>query len=84
MTTKSILPSRKLTFIIRDSAPFFNLQEPVSHRTVQIDLTTEQLDKLKLYSHSSQGFGENTVYFYEEISMIINELEGENHDQSGD
>lgn len=41
-------PSRKLRVIIRDPAPLVVLSEPVAHRSVEIELTDEQLDKLRL------------------------------------
>lgn len=38
----------KLIVIIRDPAPLAVLQEPVSHRRVEITLTPEQIEHLQL------------------------------------
>ena len=38
----------KLTVIIRDERPFIHLQEPCKYRTVHIELTNEQIDKLNM------------------------------------
>ena len=60
------LPKAHLTFVIRNDAPLFLLEEPVTHRFVQIELTEAQREKLKLhYTGMSSG---NELF--EEISSI--------------
>ncbi len=57
----------KLTVIIRNPANFIFMQEPCTHRTVQIDLTSEQEEKLKM-----QKVGRNCGQdVYEEISQCF-------------
>lgn len=41
-----------LTVIIRNEGPYFNLQEPCTNRTVRIQLTPGQVEKLRLSWHS--------------------------------
>ena len=42
------LPNVKLTVVIRDVMPLISMQEPVSHRTVTIELTPSQKEQLAL------------------------------------
>lgn len=51
----------KLTVIIRDISPFIHLQEPCTHRTVQIPLTDEQVHLLRMNKDEqvSQSYIEN-------------------------
>lgn len=37
-----------LTVIIADNSPFIFMQEPVRHRSVHVELTKEQEDKIRL------------------------------------
>ena len=54
----------KLTVIIRDESPFMYLQEPPRHRSVSIEFTPEQKEKLELKSIGWNGGQE----WFEEIS----------------
>jgi hypothetical protein len=42
------MQSFTVTFIVADYAPFIILQEPVRHRSVHIELTQEQIEKIGL------------------------------------
>ena len=65
--TKHVYPTGKLTFVIRDEAPFVHMQEPVSHRTVSIELTPWQMELLALkFTHS---IGVNR--FHEDVSSVF-------------
>jgi hypothetical protein len=44
----NIKPTRTLRFIIIDPAPFYFMQEPCERRSVKIELTDEQLQRLEL------------------------------------
>lgn len=72
MSNKTKLPGKHLTVIIRDYSPLIHMQEPVSLRTVRIELTEDQRRQLALrWTHSScAGDG------YEEVSQAILESEG--------
>ena len=61
--------TNKLKVIIRDDSPFIHLQEPVRHRVVEIALTDEQIELLRLNYTGNVGDTEH----FEEISMIISE-----------
>lgn len=61
-------PNGKLTFIIRDSSPLEFMLEPVTHRTVTIELTEEQINKLSL-----RWIGNRDGDLYEEISTVFYE-----------
>lgn len=64
---KTKLPEEtKLTVVIRNLGPMFYAEEPPTHRTVQIQLTDEQLEKLRL--KVTHGFGYPSIDQYEEIS----------------
>lgn len=65
---RSILPRETmLTVVIRDVSAFVHLDEPVTRRTVRIQLTDEQIEKLRLhYTHSSHGSD-----FHEQISTCF-------------
>ena len=53
-----------LTVIIRNRAPFDCMQEPPEHRSVHIELTSEQMAQIALdYTHTI-----GKAVFYEEIS----------------
>lgn len=67
----------KLTVIIRNYAPLIHMQEPVSHRSVQIELTKEQMEKLIMRrTHIDNGKD-----FHEEIShCFIEPTSGASHD----
>ena len=56
-----------LTVIIRDISPFIFMQEPVSHRTVHIELTPEQ-EKLLAFQVTGKNNGEDVV---EDISACF-------------
>jgi len=61
----------RLTVIIRNPANFIFMQEPSTYRSVQIDLTQEQVDKLAL-----EQVGTNCgVRVYEEIAQCFFEPE---------
>jgi hypothetical protein len=65
--TKTMLPGNVLTVIIRDIGPLIHLQEPPTHRSVQITLTDEQRTALAL-----QWTGSNCgVDHYEEIGQCF-------------
>lgn len=65
--TKHVYPTGKVTFVIRDEAPFVHMQEPVSHRTVSIELTPWQMELLALkFTHS---IGVNR--FHEDVSSVF-------------
>lgn len=66
-------PKGHLTFVVRDTAPLAVLQEPVGHRTVRVELTEEQLDRLSLRKTGWSGGGP----IYESISMVLWEDEPE-------
>lgn len=59
--------NQKLTVIIRDVSPLTVLQEPVTHRTVSIELTEAQLEQLKLKC-TGMNYGEP---IYEDISRCF-------------
>lgn len=59
-------PYGHLTFVIRDTAPFQVLEEPVTHRTVRIDLTPEQREKLLMFATGQSGGKE----IWESISCV--------------
>ena len=61
----------KLVVIIRDPAPLAVLQEPVSHRKVEIELTPEQVKQIDL---RETGVSCGTP-IHEQISMCF--LEGD-------
>ena len=68
MNTKTRLPGKHLTVIIRDYSPLVHMQEPVRFRTVRIELTEDQRRQLALrWTHSS--FAEDDGY--EEVSQVI-------------
>ena len=56
-----------LTVIIRDVSPFMHLQEPPTYRSVQIELTPEQREKLSLAWVASSGFTD----YHEEVSQCF-------------
>lgn len=60
-------PPKTLRVIIRDAAPLAIMQEPVSHRSVSIELTDEQMERLRLHSHGSAG----GAPIYEEVSLVF-------------
>ena len=68
---KHILPSQTLTVIIRDDGPFVHMQEPCTYRTVHIELTDNQLEKLKLLNTyqvcGTDGYESICKCFLEEI-----------------
>lgn len=63
---KTQLPNNLLTFVITDISPLLCVGEPIKHRTVQIELTAEQLQKLALKHRGMSG--SNPIY--EEISSV--------------
>ena len=74
MRTK--LPTGTLTVIIRNDAPLIHCGDTPSYKSVRIQLTDEQRRQLTLRETSTSG---QTTY-YEEISRIIMEPDGEtNH-----
>lgn len=67
MKTKK--PNISLTFVIADMGAFECVGEPISHRTVKIELTDEQKDKLTLkQTHHIRGDER-----YESISQVFME-----------
>lgn len=65
--TKAIYPCRVLTVVIRDDAPLVHCGDSPAFRSVAIEFTDEQIDRLKMsYSHSHQG-----KHFYEEVSKCF-------------
>ncbi len=62
-----IIPNNILTVIIRDNSPMIFLQDAVSHRSVKIELTHEQVEQLKLnWIGTSCGHD-----YYEEIAQCF-------------
>lgn len=56
----AIYPCRTLTVIFRDDGPLIHCGDSPAYRSVQIEFTDEQIDKLKCaYTHSS---GEHNGY----------------------
>lgn len=45
---EAVYPQRTLTVVISNVAPLVHLGEPVQQRTVQIELTDEQIEAIKL------------------------------------
>lgn len=67
MSKGPIYPGNKLTVIIRNDAPMIHCGDSPSYRSVQIALTEEQMQKLRLnYAHSSGGND-----FHEDISKCF-------------
>ena len=65
-----ILPNNELTVIIRDDSPLIFCDDSPTYRSVTINLTNEQLQKLKL-----RWIGErNRKNFHETISKCFIEL----------
>lgn len=66
-----------LTVVLRDPGPMTFYQEPPSHRTVRIDFTPEQLEKLKLRKVGVMGTDGTGKPFelFEEFSSAFIELE---------
>ena len=63
-----IYPTNKMiTVIISNPGPFAFMQEPLTHRTVHLELTPEQKEKLKL-NHVGISSGQD---IYEEISSVF-------------
>jgi hypothetical protein len=57
----------KLIVIFRNVAPLVMMEEPVSHRMTEIELTDDQIKKLKpRYTHSVGGkdFHESISYMF--------------------
>lgn len=48
MGRNSFIPKVKLIVIIRDASPLFFFNDAPRHRTVTVELTEEQLQKLRL------------------------------------
>jgi len=72
MKTKK--PNISLTFVIADMGAFECVGEPISHRTVKIELTDEQKDKLTLkQTHHIRGDER-----YESISQVFMEVTKQN------
>jgi hypothetical protein len=67
MSEDFIFPPKFLTVIIADYAKFTHAQEPVEHGSVKIELTQEQLNKLRLNYTDSRG----TDKHYEKISQCF-------------
>lgn len=59
-----------LTVIVRDTTPLF-MEEPIRHRSVQVELTDEQVKKIGL-KHLGKNCGHD---IYEEISTCFIEEE---------
>ena len=57
----------KIIVIIRNPAPLIFMQEPVSLRKVEIELTEEQSKKIELDHIGTEG----EVKYYEEISQCF-------------
>ncbi len=56
-----------ITFILRDDGPFCCMQEPPRYRSVHIELTPEQCEKLRLReTHTIAG-----KQFYETVSLCF-------------
>jgi hypothetical protein len=71
MTINSIPCGKILTVVIRDDGPMFHCDDSPAYRSVQIELTEEQRERLKLYeSHSSAG-----THYYEHVSKCFIEPE---------
>lgn len=62
-------PSGRLTFVLRNEAPFIHMSEPCTYRTVRIELTPEQLEQVALRYTDTCG----RIDHYEMISQIIME-----------
>lgn len=56
---------KKLTVVIHDACPTIHLEQPCSLRTVVIELTEDQSEKLKL-NHNLEGY---SVCILEESSQ---------------
>jgi hypothetical protein len=66
-----ILEDQKLTVLIRDDSPFIHLGGSPACRSVSIELTNEQLEKIKL-KYIGQAAGKN---MYESIDKCFIENE---------
>lgn len=60
-------PSHTLTVVIADPGQFYFMQEPIRYRTVQIELTSEQMGQLELGYVGSSG----PIEHYENVSMVF-------------
>lgn len=61
----------KLTVIIRDTTPLRRMQEPPTHRVVEIELTDDQRRKLILEVVDSDGRGDDYREYTEEVAQAI-------------
>ena len=64
----------KLTVVIRDDAPMVFCGDCPSYRTVVVNLTEEQSEKLKLLRTGKSG---NTEYHEHISTAILEEVDGE-------
>ena len=62
--SKTILPNNKLTVIIRDDTPLLFAGDTPGYRSVQIELTDEQVKQIQL-KHTGNNYGQP---LYEQIS----------------
>ena len=60
-------PSRKLHVTIRDDAPMVFCGDSPSYRSVEIELTQKQLDRLRLFRTGKAGEEE----YFESISRFV-------------
>ena len=74
---KSIHAGKRLTVIIRDDAPMIHCGDVPSKRRVTVDLTSEQIEKLRLFSTSSQS----GVDIFESVSFCFLEENEESNDK---
>lgn len=66
-------PGNVLTVIIRDDAPLVNCGDSPAYRSVQVELTPEQQEKLALRHTFAQG----AIWFAEDVSRCIIETKAE-------
>ena len=65
--TKKIYPCRTLTVIIRNDSPWVNCNSAPTYRSVHVELTQEQIDKLALNWAWSCG----DTRHYEEVAQCF-------------
>lgn len=63
----AILPSNILTVVIRDDSPMVNCGDSPTYRSVRIELTPDQVDKLAL----NKIFMSGGIAYYEIISKCF-------------
>lgn len=65
MSAEKKIPTR-VTFVLANYSDFVNLQEPVQHRSVTIELTPEQRESIRL--RMAHGYESVSLCFVEDFA----------------